>query len=101
MFRTARDTDYLLITEDVQEYGCGCCSIGVGELDTSAYICTREEVENIARSCMERRHDMSASSAERLASAQRPLPSNMSFLLLTWRLSDDLLPFSLGGPNIL
>ena len=33
LFRTARDTDYLLITEDVQEYGCGCCSIGVGELD--------------------------------------------------------------------
>ena len=32
LFRTARDTDYLLITEDVQEYGCGCCSIGVGEL---------------------------------------------------------------------
>ena len=30
LFRTARDTDYLLISEDIEKYGCGCCSIGVG-----------------------------------------------------------------------
>jgi len=31
--RTAKDTDYLLISEDIQKYGCGCCSIGVGYLE--------------------------------------------------------------------
>jgi len=30
--RTARDTDYLLVTEDIDKYGCGCCSIGLGYL---------------------------------------------------------------------
>ena len=29
--RKAKDTDYLLITEDMKTYGCGCCSIGLGE----------------------------------------------------------------------
>ena len=28
--RKAKDTDYLLITEDMKTYGCGCCSIGLG-----------------------------------------------------------------------
>ncbi len=32
LFRTARDTDYLLISEDIEKYGCGCCSIGVGNI---------------------------------------------------------------------
>ena len=29
--RKAKDTDYLLVTEDMKTYGCGCCSIGLGE----------------------------------------------------------------------
>ena len=29
--RKAKDTDYLLITEDMKTYGCGCCSIGLGK----------------------------------------------------------------------
>ena len=29
--RTARDKDYLLVTEDIEKFGCGCCSIGLGE----------------------------------------------------------------------
>ena len=29
--RTARDKDYLLISEDIDKYGCGCCSIGLGK----------------------------------------------------------------------
>ena len=28
--RKAKDTDYLLITEHMKTYGCGCCSIGLG-----------------------------------------------------------------------
>ena len=32
-FRTARDADYLLISEDIDTYGCGCCSIGVGKAE--------------------------------------------------------------------
>ncbi|XP_023335629.1 zinc metalloproteinase nas-1 [Eurytemora carolleeae] len=28
--RTSQDSDYLLISEDIGKYGCGCCSIGVG-----------------------------------------------------------------------
>jgi len=33
--RTPKDTDYLLITEDIEEWGCGCCSIGLGFLEGS------------------------------------------------------------------
>lgn len=33
--RKAKDTDYLLITEDMKTYGCGCCSIGLGGFFTS------------------------------------------------------------------
>jgi len=33
--RTARDTDFLLVTEDIDKYGCGCCSIGLGYLSGS------------------------------------------------------------------
>lgn len=33
--RTARDSDYLLITEDIDKFGCGCCSIGLGYLQGS------------------------------------------------------------------
>jgi len=33
--RKAKDTDYLLITEDMKTYGCGCCSIGLGYLEGS------------------------------------------------------------------
>ena len=29
--RTARDKDYLLISEDIEKFGCGCCSIGLGK----------------------------------------------------------------------
>ena len=29
--RTARDKDYLLVSEDIEKFGCGCCSIGLGE----------------------------------------------------------------------
>ena len=29
--RGAKDKDYLLITEDIDKFGCGCCSIGLGE----------------------------------------------------------------------
>lgn len=33
--RKAKDTDYLLITEDMKTYGCGCCSIGLGRFFSS------------------------------------------------------------------
>ena len=37
--RKAKDTDYLLITEDMKTYGCGCCSIGLGAyISTSIYL---------------------------------------------------------------
>jgi len=43
--RTARDTDYLLITEDIDKYGCGCCSIGLGYLAGSgAHVLVLAEV---------------------------------------------------------
>ena len=29
--RTARDKDFLLVSEDIEKFGCGCCSIGLGE----------------------------------------------------------------------
>ena len=29
--RTARDKDYLLVSEDIDKFGCGCCSIGLGD----------------------------------------------------------------------
>ena len=31
--RTARDQDYLLVSEDIDKFGCGCCSIGLGEAE--------------------------------------------------------------------
>ena len=34
--RKAKDTDYLLITEDMKTYGCGCCSIGLGKFKTAS-----------------------------------------------------------------
>jgi len=43
--RTARDTDYLLVTEDIDKYGCGCCSIGLGYLSGSgAHVLVLAEV---------------------------------------------------------
>ena len=41
--RKAKDTDYLLITEDMKTYGCGCCSIGLGVYN-SIYSCNMEYV---------------------------------------------------------
>ena len=35
--RKAKDTDYLLITEDMKTYGCGCCSIGLGKSNLGDY----------------------------------------------------------------
>jgi len=43
--RTARDTDYLLVTEDIDKYGCGCCSIGLGYLSgAGAHVLVLAEV---------------------------------------------------------
>ena len=38
--RKAKDTDYLLITEDMKTYGCGCCSIGLGKSNLGEFVLT-------------------------------------------------------------